>query len=328
MKRASLKKVIIVYDTEGWAFHHWAKGIQRYAPLGYLVDIMSNQDYGKMFKAGTRPVLNVDAVFLMSWNQSQSGRVCENMATLVASPEIMYPFPIKHEKNIPSLIATELRNNKRADMLSNFDRVLCTTNEITEFCNNYSDAKRVTIGVDHAVYTKQQAISNEKFVVGWCGQDNPTKGKSLVLGPIMQFLGDSVRFAINDRDHKTSLSQHGMANWYSSLDVFLTTGCAEGGPSPPLEAMSCGVPVVGTESGFLGELVQNNVNSAITSPYSTKNEAEQRAIKIAAWIIQLSEGWYSTLEMGKAARETVVEKFSWSIQSEHWLRAITGESDG
>ena len=76
-----------------------------------------------------------------------------------------------------------------------------------------------------------------------------------------------------------------MVEWYNGLDLFLTTGCAEGGPSPPLEALSCGVPVIGTDSGLLREVIFNGYNGYLIKSYRTKEQAKDSATPtfLAKW---------------------------------------------
>lgn len=63
-------------------------------------------------------------------------------------------------------------------------------------------------------------------------------------------IADGVRFAANT--HQTELQ---MRSWYRALDVLLMATYGEGFGIPVLEAMGCGVPVIGTDAAALPEKI-------------------------------------------------------------------------
>lgn len=92
-----------------------------------------------------------------------------------------------------------------------------------------------------------------------------------------------------------------MAAWYQVLDLFVAPQRWEGFGLTPLEAMSCGVPVVATTVGAFPELVVDGVTGALVAPGDPAAMAEA----VNEWLSdapRLARG-------GDAARELVRERF-------------------
>jgi len=82
-------------------------------------------------------------------------------------------------------------------------------------------------------------------------------------------LGDLVRFAGHQED---------VVPWLQSLDLFaLPSWGEEGVPQAVMQAMACGVPVVSTNVGAIGEAVEDNVTGLFAEPRS----ASSLAVKLA-----------------------------------------------
>lgn len=58
---------------------------------------------------------------------------------------------------------------------------------------------------------------------------------------------------------------------YAMSDCFLLTSKAEGLGMPVLEAMACGLPVVGTDTGAITELLQDNRGYLIPSAFTFRD---------------------------------------------------------
>ena len=56
------------------------------------------------------------------------------------------------------------------------------------------------------------------------------------------------------------------AQWYQALDLFIAPQRWEGFGLTPLEAMSCGVPVIATKVGAFEEIIQENQTGRLVAP--------------------------------------------------------------
>jgi glycosyltransferase involved in cell wall biosynthesis/SAM-dependent methyltransferase len=73
------------------------------------------------------------------------------------------------------------------------------------------------------------------------------------------------------------LPEDAMPDFYSAVDVYLNTSRIEGGPMPPLEAMSCETPVVSTPVGTVRDLVSDGSEGLIVPVGDAVRTAEALA---------------------------------------------------
>ncbi|MDU9050287.1 MAG: glycosyltransferase family 4 protein [Candidatus Electrothrix sp. Rat3] len=96
-----------------------------------------------------------------------------------------------------------------------------------------------------------------------------------------------------------------IAEWYSALDMFVLPSLLEGTPMALLEAMSTGVPVVATDVGGVGHIVQNGENGILV-PSANADELVAGMNKLLAdsiWADQLAQNGMRTIEMRYSAQK-------------------------
>jgi len=99
------------------------------------------------------------------------------------------------------------------------------------------------------------------------------------------------------------LPDEAMPSYYSALDVYLSTARIEGGPLPPLEAMSCGTAVVSTRIGTIRDFATDAVDALLTVPDDPAGSL--KALR------RLFEGPELRRRLGAAGRELVVRELRW-----------------
>ena len=99
-----------------------------------------------------------------------------------------------------------------------------------------------------------------------------------------------------------------LVNEYNSAQVFLNTSTFSPIPSVVLEAMACGSAVVSTATCMIPEIIEHGVNGMISN-----NESELRS-----YIEQLLSDKDLREKIGKAARETILNKFTEESFLNNW----------
>ena len=103
-------------------------------------------------------------------------------------------------------------------------------------------------------------------------------------------------FTLNDK----------ILEFYNSHQIDFLINCSknEGIPVSMMEAMSFGIPVIGTNVGGVSEIITDSKNGYLMSPFASKDEV---AATISKFCLQTEE---SILEMRKNAFETWDEKYN------------------
>lgn len=107
-----------------------------------------------------------------------------------------------------------------------------------------------------------------------------------------------------------------LAEVYSASDLFVMPSLYEAFGQTVIEAMACGIPVVGFDTGGIPEIVEDNV-SGLLAPVG---DVHRLAEKIETMILDPGK----RLEMGKKARQTVENTFTLRHQQEQYLRLYRG----
>lgn len=103
-----------------------------------------------------------------------------------------------------------------------------------------------------------------------------------------------------------------LINFYQNAMMHVIPSHYEGLPTVLLEAMSCGLPVVATAVSGNLDVIENGKNGLLIPPKSPEEMAN--AISI------LLEDSSRRRELGRAARTTIEEKFTWDIVSNRMIQ--------
>ena len=102
---------------------------------------------------------------------------------------------------------------------------------------------------------------------------------------------------------KKSVEQSDLKNFYNISDVFVTCSIEEGLSMVQLQAMSCGIPVISNVNAGGQEIITDGVDGFII-PIRDKISLKEK-------IIYLYNNQNVCLQMGKNAREKIINNYSW-----------------
>lgn len=101
---------------------------------------------------------------------------------------------------------------------------------------------------------------------------------------------------------------------YKDADIFVLPSRDEGMPNAMLEAMAAGLPVIGSKVAGLNEVVIDGETGFLVPPEDANALAHALRVSI--------EDRDQTFTLGKAARERVVERFSWDRAAESYMSLL------
>ncbi len=220
----------------------------------------------------------------------------------------------------------ESRLLKRADM------VTTVANSVAEELREYElDPEEVTVignGVDEKIFAPLKNKNGEKYIffvgrLGYrkglfdlieCGRYICEKYQDvnfIIAGDGM--LKDDLQMKVRELKlesrfiFKGHISKTELIHLYQNATIHVLPSHYEGLPTVILEAMACGLPVVATAISGNLDVIENYRNGLLVPPKSP--------IELAKAISILLENENLRLDLGKAARKTIEEKFTWDIIS-------------
>ena len=96
-----------------------------------------------------------------------------------------------------------------------------------------------------------------------------------------------------------------LIQYYQQADIFVTTTIWEGMPNTVLEAMACGLPIVGTQAHGMNQLVFDQRNGYLVPTYAPALLAKR--------LKHLINTPQERIRMGKESRKIVQSQFSWEF---------------
>jgi glycosyltransferase involved in cell wall biosynthesis len=102
-----------------------------------------------------------------------------------------------------------------------------------------------------------------------------------------------------------------IADYYRNADIFVTATTWEGMPNTVLEAMACGLPIVGTLASGLRELVHDDLNGYLV-PIKDPNA-------LARALARLVDNGYERRRMGRQSRTLAEREFAWEYIAEQYV---------
>ena len=119
---------------------------------------------------------------------------------------------------------------------------------------------------DHDLWTPSQEpkVPTRDLVVGFAGHRQPLKGLHLLEEAVAGLPGMVLRTPTYEIGR---LPYTQMPDFYRSLDTYVCMSAPgqDAGPRSPIEAGLCGVPVVTTQVGQIGEMITHEVNGLIVA---------------------------------------------------------------
>lgn len=214
---------------------------------------------------------------------------------------------------LEKIILTKIKYSAEITAASNF----------LKFINVNSQIKVINPGIDAEIF-KSGLKQHEKKRIIFVGRLEQEKGIDILKNILFFYKQQDIEFAIagegslkNDLINYISLkniknihflgilSQKDLAKEYAKSNIFLMTSRTEGYPLTVIEAMASGLPIVASNVGDVGKIVQNGVNGFLVDDFLVdsytkyidallKNESMQERIGRANLKKSKNYSWHKT----------------------------------
>jgi len=131
--------------------------------------------------------------------------------------------------------------------------------------------------------------------------------------PLVERVGDKYDMEANTNTAQNARCPAEMAEWYRSLDVFVSTSCGDGTPNPPFQSAACGAAVISTDVGQVSDWDDLRACGLIIPTYRNQTEADATVERIVNLLM-----WLEAPEM----RRQVSEKLMASVERQYDYRTV------
>ena len=301
VKSTNKKKIAIVYDVDGWAFHNIAKEIQKNLSGKYEIDIFAKSVFNHNVVRLMFLTKKYDLIHVL-WRGMFSELDGEYLTSYIRSLGISKEEFIKRYI-MPSNITTSVYdhsflNEEAIGITKAFIKYTkaytVSSDKLKEIYNNLEIEKKpsmeITDGVDLNKFKPKNLErfkdKNKKIIyIGWVGnskftdseQDEDLKGVRKIILPAIEELqkeGYPIQKRFADRD-EGYIPHDKMPDYYNSIDLYVCASKVEGTPNPILESMACGIPVISTDVGIVKEALGEKQQKYIMEE-RTKQELKKK----------------------------------------------------
>jgi glycosyltransferase involved in cell wall biosynthesis len=233
-----------------------------------------------------------DIVHLYGLGMSLVGRIAAR--TLARRPRVVHGVRGLHLTDWPELDSLRLRAALRLERSTSWmvDRYVANSASALAYLTAHGlPADRFTVvpnGLDTTFWRPDPGVIREDALIVTVANFRPVKRLELLLEALVRLNADSVRFRamlVGDGPLRSALSERILAlgldrcveiagpytaanvrTTLSRATVFVLPSAWEGMPVSVMEAMSCGVPVVGTDVPGIRDIVVQEVTGLLANP--------------------------------------------------------------
>jgi glycosyltransferase involved in cell wall biosynthesis len=165
------------------------------------------------------------------------------------------------------------------------------------------DEDTIVIGT-LAVFRFQKRLDLWLEIFKMISEQNPDKkikGVIVGAGPLKDQIEQKQKELNLEQDILMPGLQTNTIDWFSAMDIYMMCSIFEGLPIALLEAMSCGLPVVTTNAGGIGEVIRHEVDGLLVPV--------DESYKLVEEVGKIISNESVRLQFANASRVRVLESF-------------------
>lgn len=286
------KKIALVVDKPGWAFHRIAKEIKKYSKSNLSYEIYAI-DKPKSWQSVYEVLARESDLVHFFWRPATKYLevIGNSKITTSVYDHLDESIPDLWRPNNPSISSFWVSSKKLQDY----------------YLKNGTAVKPKVLqdGVNFINTSRKQRIDKKTHVFGWVGNskwgNKDHKGLETIIKPSIENLkskGYSVELSLADASIK-QLPHSEMRIYYSQIDTLLCASRSEGTPNPILEACANGIPWISTNVGIVQEIATSSQlefivdrnSMAFTAAMEKMLNSPQKANSIIDEQKLLSDSW-------------------------------------
>jgi hypothetical protein len=332
-----MKKILVIYDSEGWSFHHIALQIQRYLSGRYEVQIATAQTFDRDYSQECSAVIclwyGAVRTFLQGtphyvpWQRRVIPPTCKILACLY--DEVLRWGLWQDPKDYEAQWDCELLE-RQAIAIS--DRVLLANRGLQRrLWPDLPPARSIGLcedGVDLSLFPYRPLRpdfwdQNTPLRVGWTGNTNPQyfgsiKGLDLIEQAVKDLPG--VILVKHDRHTMGLIPHEQMSDFYAGIDVYVCMSACEGTPNPILEASASGRAWISTDVGIVTDLnaSADRLNASLPAGMVIPREASILRVLLS----RLTKDREKVARMGAVGWRAIQADWSWACKAEAFATAL------
>ncbi|MES2568225.1 MAG: glycosyltransferase [Bacteroidota bacterium] len=222
---------------------------------------------------------------VLQYNLRKADAIC---ATSFTIEEYLKPVTNKSIHVIPFGVDTEVFTKKPVNNKYSVDTFVVGSIKPLESLYNTD----ILIKAFYALKLMHPGKNLKLLIIGDGTQLQPLKNLASELG------------ILNDVNFPGRIAFSEISNYYNMLDVLVNISDYESFGVSVIEAMACEKPVIATNTGGLKEIIENSEFGSLVEV----GNVQQTVLEIEKYLLDES----LKLRIGKAAREKVIQKYSWS----------------
>ncbi|QQK76966.1 glycosyltransferase family 4 protein [Salicibibacter cibarius] len=294
-----VRKILLVADHPGWAFHHRAKEMMA-LPSSHLQFDLKYRDQLTAKDNDQYDIIYAMSV-LIAKSLHQKGIPVNKLAAGITSSRQFNRYKVNKDTYKKEFL----------DFFTNLRGVNTVSNEFVQQFNKYRPIYKTRTGINENLFKPSTDNTRQPtFTVGWVGRidghlHRKLKGYDIVLSAIK---GLDMKLDIRTFT-KNNVSRDKMVEFYQGLDCFICSSESEHIPLPVLEAGACGIPIISTQVGIVPEVIKSYENGIII---------QRNASAIREALLYLMKNPGQRKSMGRSIRQTILDQWTWDVCWKEW----------